>query len=67
MQQISELLAVPGIELVGPLPDEIQKVFVTSAAIFADAAASTDAQALLQFFCEPRCAGVFEAKGLEAA
>ena len=67
VQQISELLAVPGIELVGPLPDDIQKVFVTSAAIFTDAAAPGNARALLRFFSERRCAGVFEAKGLEAA
>lgn len=67
VQQISELLAVQGIELVGPLPDAIQKVFVTSGAVFTDAIASTEARALLRFFSEPRCAGVFEAKGLEAA
>ncbi|HYH40710.1 MAG TPA: substrate-binding domain-containing protein [Burkholderiales bacterium] len=67
VQQISELLAVPGIELVGPLPDDIQKVFVTSSAIFGDAGAPPDARKLLQYFSEPRCAGVFETKGLEAA
>jgi len=67
VQQISELLAVPGIELVGPLPDDIQKVFVTSSAIFSDAGAPADARKLLQYFSDPRCAGVFETKGLEAA
>jgi molybdate transport system substrate-binding protein len=65
VQQISELLAVPGIELVGPLPDEIQKVFLTSAARFTSA--GSDAQALLEFFSLPACANIFEAKGLEAA
>jgi molybdate transport system substrate-binding protein len=34
VQQIVELLAVPGIDIVGPLPEAIQKVFETSIGIF---------------------------------
>lgn len=33
IQQMSELLAVEGIDMVGPLPDELQNVNVTAAAI----------------------------------
>ena len=32
-QQISELLPIPGIDYVGPLPPEVQKVTVFSAAV----------------------------------
>lgn len=44
VQQISELLAVPGIELVGPLPDEVQKVFETAAGVFLGSARIEDAR-----------------------
>jgi len=67
VQQISELLAVPGIELVGPLPDEVQKVFETAAGMFADTKNRDRAQALLRFFSAPQCAKTFVEKGLEQA
>lgn len=67
IQQISELLAVPGLEFVGPLPDEIQKVFLTCAAVFAGSRERAAAEALLEFFSRPSSAAVFESKGLEAA
>ncbi len=67
IQQIVELLAVPGVELVGPLPDEIQKVFETLAAVFTASKRSTAAEALLRFLLAPASAGVFREKGLELA
>ncbi|MGH8616912.1 MAG: substrate-binding domain-containing protein [Burkholderiales bacterium] len=66
VQQICELLAVPGIDLVGPLPDEIQKVFETSAGIFSDAADPEAATAFLEFCSMPEHAPLFKAKGLES-
>jgi molybdate transport system substrate-binding protein len=65
VQQIVELLAVPGIDLVGPLPDEIQKVFETAAGIFAASAQPDAAEAMLRFILAPAHAGVFKEKGLE--
>ena len=65
VQQIVELLAVPGIDLVGPLPDEIQKVFETSAGVFAASRHATAAETLLRFLLAPAHAGVFREKGLE--
>lgn len=65
IQQIVELLAVPGVDLVGPLPDGIQKVFETTAAVFTASKQSAAAQALLQFLLAPSRAGVFSEKGLE--
>jgi molybdate transport system substrate-binding protein len=66
-EQIVELLAVPGVDLVGPLPDEIQKVFETSAAVFAASRRAADAEAFLRFLSGPAHAGVFRNKGLELA
>jgi molybdate transport system substrate-binding protein len=67
IQQIVELLAVPGVDLVGPLPDAIQKVFETSAAIFTAAREPQAAETLLQFLLAPSAAAVFREKGLEQA
>ena len=66
IQQIVELLAVPGIDVVGPLPDEIQKVFPTGAGIFAASRQAEAAEGLLRFLLAPEAAPVFREKGLEA-
>jgi len=60
-----ELLAVPGIDLVGPLPDEIQKVFETAAGIFAASKQPDAAESMLRFLLAPGNAEVFREKGLE--
>ena len=65
VQQIVELLAVPGVDVVGPLPDEIQKVFETAAGIFTASRQPAEAEALLRFLTAPSAAGVFREKGLE--
>lgn len=67
VQQIPELMAVPGIELVGPLPKEIQQITVSSAGVFADTKHSGAAQALLEFLSTPAAARVFRERGLEPA
>lgn len=65
-QQISELLSVPGIDLVGPLPPEVQVTIESATGIFADSKHPAAAQALVDFFATPAAAGVFKAKGLES-
>jgi molybdate transport system substrate-binding protein len=65
IQQIVELLAVPGVDLVGPIPDEVQKTFETAAGIFAASKVATAAEALLQSLLQPSTAGVFREKGLD--
>ncbi len=67
VQQIPELMAVPGIELVGPLPQEIQQTTVSSAGIFTGAPEPRAAQALLDFLTTPASARVFKARGLDPA
>jgi molybdate transport system substrate-binding protein len=67
IQQIPELMAVAGIDLVGPLPQEFQSISVLTAGIFATSRQAVAAQALLEFLATPASARVFRAKGLEPA
>lgn len=65
VQQIPELMAVAGIELVGPLPQELQSITTVTAAVFADARQPDAARAFLAFLSTPAAAGVFKANGLD--
>jgi molybdate transport system substrate-binding protein len=65
VQQVSELMQVKGIDLIGPLPAELQKLTVFSAGIFAEAKNPHGAAALLAFLSTPETAAVIKAKGLE--
>ncbi|WP_198351211.1 molybdate ABC transporter substrate-binding protein [Flavisphingomonas formosensis] len=54
VQQLSELLAVPGLDVLGPFPDAVQETTDFSAALFADAANRQGAAAFLdQLFSQP--------------
>jgi molybdate transport system substrate-binding protein len=64
LQQISELLPVPGIDYVGPLPPEVQKVTVFSAGIAVNSREPAAARALIQFFGSPSAAPVIVKTGL---
>jgi len=64
-QQISELRPVAGVEVVGPLPDAVQRVTIFSAAIGASAANRAGAHALIEFLASPSAAPVFTKSGLE--
>ena len=65
IQQIPELMAVAGIELVGPLPADIQLVTVSSAGIFAGTKQAEAAQSFIRFLVTPAAARVMKTKGLE--
>jgi molybdate transport system substrate-binding protein len=64
-QQISELLPVPGIDFVGPLPAEIQKITVFSAGIAAGAKEPDAARVLIKFLASPAAAPAIAKSGLE--
>jgi molybdate transport system substrate-binding protein len=64
VQQISELLMVPGIEVVGPLPREIQTVATFSAGQLTLSAAATT---LIGYLASPAVAPILQRTGLEAA
>jgi molybdate transport system substrate-binding protein len=62
---IAEILPAPGVELVGPLPAEIQSFIVYTAAIPATAKEPAAAKALIEFLMLPRVTPVLKSKGLE--
>lgn len=64
-QQIVELMAVPGLDVIGPIPRELQFDFDSKAAIFAESKQQAAARELLAFFARPAHAAVFSSVGLE--
>ncbi|MBI3918965.1 MAG: substrate-binding domain-containing protein [Betaproteobacteria bacterium] len=66
-QQVSELLPVAGIDLVGPLPPDIQKITVFSAGVHVKAAQRAAARALTKFLSSLDAAPVIRKKGMEPA
>src|SRR5262249_23345428 len=67
IHQISEILPVKGVTLVGPLPAEVQNYTVYAAALGAQAKESDAAKALLKALTGPAAAEVLKSKGMEPA
>jgi molybdate transport system substrate-binding protein len=67
IQQMAELMAVPGLDVVGPLPAELQSVTIFTAAIPTSAAHRQAGRALIDFLTTPAAKSVIKAKGLEPA
>jgi molybdate transport system substrate-binding protein len=65
VQQISELKQVPGVEIVGPIPHELQTPAVFSAGRMAAARQAGAADALLTFLSSPEAAPALRESGLE--
>jgi molybdate transport system substrate-binding protein len=65
VQQISELMVVPGIDVIGPLPPEVQTVATFSAGLLAASRQSENARALLRFLASPGIAPLLRRAGLE--
>lgn len=66
-QQMSELLPVAGIDLIGPLPADVQQITVFSAGIHVGAKSPDAARALVRFLTAPAAAPVIRRKGMEPA
>jgi molybdate transport system substrate-binding protein len=64
-QQISELLPEPGIDYVGPLPAEVQRVTLFSAGVAAHSKNRDAARALIGFLASSAAAGTVARSGLE--
>jgi molybdate transport system substrate-binding protein len=65
VHQISEIVPVKGVTLVGPLPSEIQNITVYAAGISASAKDAAAAKALIDHLAGPAAALVLQAKGME--
>ncbi|MFK3774434.1 substrate-binding domain-containing protein [Pseudomonas sp. NPDC089406] len=65
LQQMSELLAVPGIQVVGPLPDAVQRVNVIAAAVTSNAQQAQGAQALISYLRSLQTAQALKDSGFE--
>jgi molybdate transport system substrate-binding protein len=63
--QITEIVIAPGIELVGPLPAEIQKVTLLAAGIVTTSKAPEPAKALVSFLSSPSAAALLKANGFQ--
>jgi len=64
-QQVSELLPIPGLDYVGPLPPEAQEITVFSAGIATGAKNPQAARELIQFLASPAIVPAIRKVGLE--
>lgn len=64
-QQVSELIPVAGIEFVGPLPPELQKITVFSAGIATGAKEPAAAKALVKFLASSAAVPAIKKSGLD--
>ena len=65
VQQISELKQVPGVEVVGPIPHELQTPAVFSAGRLASSTQPAPSDALLNYLASPEVAPVLRESGLD--
>ncbi len=63
--QMSEILPVPGVVVVGPLPKEIQKLTTYAGGLGAAAKNSAAASALLKHLASPSTAAVLQSRGMQ--
>jgi molybdate transport system substrate-binding protein len=67
IHQISEIVPVKGVTLVGPLPKEIQNTTTYAAGLSASAKNKAAAEALIKTLSGPAAAAVLKSKGMEPA
>ena len=67
MVVITQILTTPGLELVGPLPPEIQSYVVFTGAVGTNSRAPGVAKQLLKFLTGPTAIPIFRAQGMEPA
>ena len=66
-QQLSELIHVPGLQVVGPLPPEIQAVTIFSAGVGAKSERAAQTEALIAFLAAPEADAIKREQGMEPA
>jgi molybdate transport system substrate-binding protein len=65
LSPVSEIVAVSGAQLAGPVPADVQSYLVLSGAVAADSENAGAAKALIKFLTAPSAATVLKAKGME--
>jgi molybdate transport system substrate-binding protein len=63
-QQLSELMRVPGIVIVGLIPDSVQKMTLYSAGIISHSAHPSESAALVKYLASPHAHDAIERSGL---
>ncbi|HWI15082.1 MAG TPA: substrate-binding domain-containing protein [Burkholderiales bacterium] len=66
-QMVSEIVAVPGVVLAGPLPREFQSPTMFAAALFAHTRRAGYARAVVRLLASPQSRPVYEAAGMTPA
>ena len=66
LQQVAELLPVPGVTYVGKIPEDVQSVTRFAAGIPVNAEHPAQAKALLQFLASPAAQPVVQSTGLDS-
>jgi molybdate transport system substrate-binding protein len=64
LQQVSELMSNPDVEVIGLLPADLRQVTVYSAAVTAHAREPSAARALIDFLAGPAATAIYKTKGL---
>jgi molybdate transport system substrate-binding protein len=67
LQQVSELMSNPEVEVIGMLPAELQQITIYSAGVTANAREAEAAKALIKALTAPSAAPIYKAKGLDPA
>jgi molybdate transport system substrate-binding protein len=62
-----ELLSVPGVEVIGPLPGDMAFTVIYDAAVQSGAVQADAAKALVKYLMSPEAQAVFKAKGFDPA
>ncbi len=64
-QQVSEMSHFPGVDYVGPLPEEVQRYTTFSSGVIAGTNEAEAANALVKFITAPAAASAYKKRGLE--
>ena len=64
LQQVSELMSNPGVEVIGMLPPELQQITVYSAGIATTAKEPDAGRALIGFLSVPEAIAIYKTRGL---
>jgi ABC-type molybdate transport system substrate-binding protein len=64
-QQLSELLPIAGIDIVGPIPSEAQKITVYSGGVVVNSKQHAIAKQFLRFLASPEAAATIKKSGMQ--